>query len=137
MALPVFQKPLIKALLLSPLSVVLGGAASLAIIIFAGIGRAYDWTIQGYLKAVFEVGFFGIPLAYVAVTTVGWPVHSILRRIKRTSYFYYAAAGVLAGVVVGYAFGRDRYDAMWVIGITCSWIVASTFWFFVNESQGD
>ncbi len=137
MEAPILTRKLTKAILLSPVSIVIGAVLSIALVDIFGTEPDVNWTFEKYVGNVMSLSVFGLPFAYGAVLVIGWPLHKLLSKFGLTSYWYYVLTAIGAGTIFAYSMARYNFQRWYVLSIVCAVVVASTFWALVREPKND
>ena len=83
-----------------------------------------------FLSGLFVGTLFGVPLAYLAMLLVGYPVFRLLLAYDSLNAWTLMSVGAIVGALCGLAFvGRD---AMALCG-TCGFVVAFTAWLVIRR----
>ena len=100
--------------------------------------------LTNFFAAFLTLSQFAIPASYLYIFFVGLPVYLVTRRYESAGVWPYAAAGLIAGCVVGGAhwiFDRglvDPFQLIWMaILILSSMTVSLTFGFLVSRKDED
>ena len=117
---------LFRAILLAPLSVVLGVALSIALIWLVDPEPAADRTLQDYFGNVVVGSAFAIPIAYVGVIVIGWPLHIALTKFGRTSSAWYIVPAIFVGAAFATYMANYNYLWWYILAVFCAATVAST-----------
>ena len=126
------NRRLVKAVLLSPLSVIVGGTFSILIIEMFLSGTNNTWTASELFGSVLQSAVFGLPIAYIGVFVFALPLHFLLRRFNLRSVLFYVVPALALGAAFANYMARYYFLRWYVIGIVCSVTVAYTFWAIVR-----
>ncbi len=108
---------------------------SIALIEIFGPRTDADWSFTRFVANVIQISVVGIPIAYIVVIAIGWPLHKLLSRFRLTSYSYYVLPAIVAGITFAYFMAKYNFLKWYVLSIVCAVIVASTFWFLVRKPK--
>ena len=122
------QRPLTRAIILAPISVLPAGILGRFVIATFDIGGENTFSLSDIFQSTVEFSLFAILPAYAAVLLVGWPIHSMAVRLKHESPLLFLVPGLLCGVLIGFA-SAPYYRMQWMtVSILTSLFVATTFW---------
>ncbi len=135
MALKKQNKALVKATLLSPLSIIVVVALSGAIQDLTIRSVHVDWTLKGYFGGILILSAYAVPIAYIGVLFIGLPLHFILCRLNQDSLRNYLTGGAVAGLVIAITMGGIDFPWMLTLITVSSIAVSSSFWYFIKEAE--
>ena len=126
------MKPLVKAVVVSPLFVPIGVLFSYLVFLMPGVlERSYAGT--SYFYSLLLVSIVGILYAYLAVIFIGLPIHYFLWRFNMTYGVLYVAGSL---IVISVGLWLNKPGTYWWILLTnCTWVVSFAFWYFFTQSE--